>query len=348
MSKTKWKLVTSYPVTEYKCGAKAGDKICLRNELPIRNHKGKITHMYPAGTIWTVLSGTKEKPPIIWLREPDGSRHTWSDDQNFLDRFEILRSANECIAVVLLAAGRGKRMAGAVADKILAPLACRPVFAHSVAAFSASGVADLYVIVHRDRRQMLALAAHAPTPALFVRGGRERQDSVAAALAALPPDITHVFIHDCARPLVRPAQLRALLALARRTHAAVLAHRVTDTIKQQLPAAAARSAGDGAPSPRSAARLCTIPRENLWAMETPQVFTRALITRAYARVAAKRLRVTDDAQAVEQLRHPIALLANPYPNPKLTTPADLAWCEFLLRAAPQLSLTQNSKPRTPN
>src|SRR5471030_2977743 len=90
-------------------------------------------------------------------------------------------------AAILLAAGRGTRMGGAVADKILAPLAGRPVFAHSAAAFVASGVADLFVIVHRDRRQMLTLAAHAPTPAQFVRGGRQRQDSVAAALAALPP-----------------------------------------------------------------------------------------------------------------------------------------------------------------
>ena len=224
------------------------------------------------------------------------------------------RPQSSRVAVILLAAGRGTRMAGTVADKILAPLAGRPVFAYSAATFAASGVADLYVIVHRDRRQMLALGAHAPTPALFVRGGRERQDSVVAALAALPADITHVFIHDCARPLVRPAQLRALLKLTRRTHAAVLAHRVTDTIKEKLPAVPLR----------------TVPRENLWAMETPQVFARDLIIRAYAHVAAKKARVTDDAQAVEHLGRSVALLANPHPNPKLTTPADFAWCEFLL------------------
>jgi 2-C-methyl-D-erythritol 4-phosphate cytidylyltransferase len=234
-------------------------------------------------------------------------------------------------AAILLAAGRGKRMRGAVADKVLAPLAGRPVFAHSVAAFAASGVADLYVIVHRDRRQMLALAAHAPTPAVFVCGGRERQDSVAAALAALPPGITHVFIHDCARPLVRPEQLRSLLQLARRHHAAVLAHRVTDTIKQAAPSAASR-AGASAKAGLLPSSLKTIPRETLWAMETPQVFARDLITRAYGRVAAKKLRVTDDTAAVELLRHPVALLANPHPNPKLTAPADFAWCEFLLTA----------------
>jgi len=66
-------------------------------------------------------------------------------------------------------------------------------------------------------------------------------------------------------------------------------------------------------------------------METPQVFARDLIVRAYKKVRTRRLRITDDAEAVEHLHHPVTLLENPYPNPKLTTPSDLAWCEFLLR-----------------
>ena len=139
---------------------------------------------------------------------------------------------------------------------------------------------------------------------------------MASALAALPPDIAHVFIHDCARPLIRPEQLVALLKIVRREEAVVLAHRATDTIKQH----------------RDDARLRTLERSRLWAMETPQVFSRELIVRAYARVAEKKLRITDDAQAVEQLGHPVALLENAHPNPKLTTPTDLAYIEFLLRS----------------
>jgi 2-C-methyl-D-erythritol 4-phosphate cytidylyltransferase len=67
-------------------------------------------------------------------------------------------------------------------------------------------------------------------------------------------------------------------------------------------------------------------------METPQVFSRELIARAYARVTTRNRHVTDDAQAVEQLGHPIALLENAFPNPKLTTPADFEYLEFLLAA----------------
>ena len=217
-------------------------------------------------------------------------------------------------AAILLAAGSGSRMQGAVDDKVLAQLAGLPVFAHSAAAFMQSAIADLYVVVYRDQRQMMHLSAHAPTPSVLVHGGRERQDSVMNALGALPADIEHVFIHDCARPLIRPEQLVALHKIVRREHAVVLAHRVTDTIKEH----------------RLDARLRTLERSRLWAMETPQVFARELIVRAYARVKQRGRHITDDAQAVEQLGHPIALLENTQPNPKLTTPGDLAYLEFLL------------------
>jgi 2-C-methyl-D-erythritol 4-phosphate cytidylyltransferase len=217
-------------------------------------------------------------------------------------------------AVILLAAGSGSRMKGAVTDKVLAPLAGRPVFAYSAAAFLRSSIADLYVVVYRDQRQMMDLSAYAPTPSVLVRGGRERADSVRNGLDALPADIEYVFIHDCARPLIQPEQLVALHKIVRRENAVVLAHPVIDTIKEH----------------RDNARLRTLDRSRLWAMETPQVFARELIVRAYDKARRRPVRLTDDAQAVELLGHPIALLANPQPNPKLTTPADLPYLEFLL------------------
>ena len=218
------------------------------------------------------------------------------------------------IAVILLAAGAGTRMQGTVPDKILALLGGRPVFAHSVAAFQRSGVADYYAIVHRDATQLHELMCYAPTPAIFVQGGHDRQDSVTNALEALPPGIDYVFIHDCARPFVQAEQLLALLKIVRRENAVVLAHRVTDTIKEH----------------RDEGHLHTLDRKKLWAMETPQVFAYDLIARAYAKVHDKEVVVTDDAGAVELLGETVALLENTQPNPKLTTPADLPYFEFLL------------------
>jgi hypothetical protein len=92
MSKLTYKLVTDYPVTEYHCGARAGDRVRLRRDLIVRDHKDKPTgEVHHTGEIWTVLRGTAETPPVVWLRQPDGKSHTWSDDDDFLATFEILR-----------------------------------------------------------------------------------------------------------------------------------------------------------------------------------------------------------------------------------------------------------------
>jgi 2-C-methyl-D-erythritol 4-phosphate cytidylyltransferase len=68
-------------------------------------------------------------------------------------------------------------------------------------------------------------------------------------------------------------------------------------------------------------------------METPQVFSRELIIRAYTRVQRAGVRITDDVQAIERIKASVTLLDNPLPNLKLTTPADLAYAEFLLSHA---------------
>jgi len=231
-------------------------------------------------------------------------------------------------AAIMLCAGRAARMRGAVADKVLAPLAGRPVLAHSVRAFQEAEVADYFIFVVRDAAQMAAVTsvlAKTGVPfgkVLFAAGGAERQDSVYSGLLRTPPEIENVFIHDCARPLIAPESLRSLAAAVHRDRAAVLAHRVTDTIKQTPPRAGAKM---------RRLKLRDLQRDTLWAMETPQAFARELITQAYAKVRAKKLRVTDDVAAAALLGHAVTLVENNSPNPKLTHPEDFAWAELLLK-----------------
>ena len=87
-SKPKWKLVTKYPITVYHCGIRAGEKVKLRRELVVRDHRGKQMGVHHAGEIWTVLSGSVEPPVAVWLMQTDGERHTWSDDDDFWTWFE--------------------------------------------------------------------------------------------------------------------------------------------------------------------------------------------------------------------------------------------------------------------
>lgn len=230
-------------------------------------------------------------------------------------------------AAIMLCAGRATRMRGVVADKVLAPLAGKPVLEYSLRAFLASGVVSSYVFVVRDAEQqatIMAVAAKAGVPnehLFFTPGGAERQDSVLNGLRAAPLKTKAVFIHDCARPLVTPEALRALAAAVKKDRAAVLAHRVTDTIKQVSPQAGKKL---------RRLKLKDLNRETLWAMETPQAFSLKLILAAYEKIRAKRACITDDVAAAALAGHACTLVENPSPNPKLTHPEDFAWAELLL------------------
>lgn len=86
--KPEWKLVTDYSIAKYRCGICAGESVRLIQDLIIRDHRHKPTgEIHPAGEVWTVLCGVKNEPDVIWLRESDGSSHTW-DDNDFWNWFE--------------------------------------------------------------------------------------------------------------------------------------------------------------------------------------------------------------------------------------------------------------------
>src|SRR5690606_2201530 len=231
-------------------------------------------------------------------------------------------------AAILLAAGRGSRLQGTLSDKILAPLHGRPVIGYSAAAFRQRAAVDFLAVTCRDESQKSALAKaiHAEgwpqKSVIWVRGGNERQDSVLHALRSLPAETELVFIHDAARPMLTPESLIALSRAARETGAATLARPVSDTIKEAAPST----------SSTTGAILRTIDRSRLWAMQTPQVFKYQLILSAYEQAQATGRLITAATAALEPCNHPVSLLETPYPNPKLTTPADLDYLEFLLKS----------------
>lgn len=237
-------------------------------------------------------------------------------------------------AAIFLCAGSGTRMQNQVEDKVLALLGGKPAILHSLDAFRASGVIRHIVIAYRDDAQRAVLErtlADADTSDLeffWSRGGKERQDSVFNALTEISLLVEYAFIHDCARPAIHHQAIKALHQAVVADKAAVLAHRVSDTIKK-------------ATASRHNLRkrmLRDVPRTNLWAMETPQAFERELITEAYRRLRFEGISVTDDTAAISHRGLPVTLVENPFPNPKLTVPADLPYLEFLI------SQRQDSQP----
>lgn len=215
---------------------------------------------------------------------------------------------------VIVAAGSSRR---AGFDKLSALLAGKPVLRHSVEAFAAAGTETIVVVCPESRWTETGLATLSETlPLRRADGGPERQDSVAAGLAALPPGTDYVAVHDGARPLITPAGIQRCLAAARETGAATCAHPVVDTLK--------RADAEGRSLPEK------VSREHLWGMETPQIFRLSLLREAYEAVRTRGLCVTDEVSAVEALGHPTQLVPGDI-NLKITLPGDLELAELIVR-----------------
>ncbi len=228
-------------------------------------------------------------------------------------------------AVIILAGGSGQRMMGMGNDKVLLPLLGQPAWLYGWQAFETAAIADSYWVAYRDEQQRDALQASlselsVTKPIHWEAGGAARMDSVYAALAVIPDDFRYVFIHDAARPLITPKALQLLQASVLKNGAAVLARRPKDTLKR-VPV----NAATGEPL-----RLEDLDRCRLWAVETPQAFDRRTIIEAYRAVRAKGLSITDDTAALEVIQKAVAIVENPDPNPKLTTPDDIPLLTALL------------------
>ena len=216
------------------------------------------------------------------------------------------------VGAIIAAAGESQRMGGV--DKVFALLGGKPVLSRVIDAFQGcSSINQIVVVItteNLERCRQLITEEGWSKPIEVCAGGRRRQDSVAAGLNRLS-QCQWVVVHDGARPLLTADLIERGLGAARETGVAIAAVPVTDTIKV---------AGDD--------RIVqqTLPRRNLWAVQTPQVFRFDIITEAYRQVDDE---VTDDASLVEQLGYKVKLYMGSYDNIKVTTPDDLALAEVL-------------------
>ncbi len=211
---------------------------------------------------------------------------------------------------IIVAAGGSTRMG---TDKLLLPLGGQPLLQWTLQAFvDCADVVEIILICPAERAAALTLPPHCRR----IDGGAQRQDSVWAGLQAATQPL--VAVHDGARPLIHPSTISQVIAMAAETGAAALAKPVTETLK--------RTTLGNAVLPDSPA----IDREQLWSMETPQVFRTTLLRAAYQQVLTAQRIVTDEVSAVQLSGHPVQLVLSPSPNLKITYPSDLPLAEWLL------------------
>jgi 2-C-methyl-D-erythritol 4-phosphate cytidylyltransferase len=220
------------------------------------------------------------------------------------------------LTAVIVAGGSSQRMGF---DKLLALLGDKPVLAHTIEAFERTDSVREIILVGRAERvgefEELVRQNNFKKVRDVVSGGERRQDSVRAGLEKVGTDGRFIAVHDAARPLVTPEQIEYVFALARKHGAAALAAPITETLKR---------------ADENHFVTGGVPRENLYSMQTPQIFERALLERAYAEVAGKSLFITDEVSAVEHLGAKVLLVPNDEWNVKITYPRDLLLAQATL------------------
>ena len=224
----------------------------------------------------------------------------------------MTKGKKEKVGAVIVAAGKSERMGNV--DKMFALLGGQPLLLRATQPFQQCPQIDQVVVVVSGEREThcrhLVAGPEWSKVSDVCLGGRRRQDSVAEGLKHLT-DCAWVVIHDGARPLVTVGLIERGLKAARETGAAIAAVPVTDTIKVS---------DDGGTV------VETPPRQYLWAVQTPQIFTLEIISEAYQNADED---VTDSSSLVERLGHKVKLYMGAHNNIKITTPADLALAEIL-------------------
>lgn len=224
--------------------------------------------------------------------------------------------SSEQLSAVVVAAGRSQRMGF---DKLLTPLAGRPLLLHTLERLLSTRLPSELVLVVRPGAEAEMDALVEPLrqlgPIRIVAGGVQRQDSVQAGLEAVSDRSDFVLVHDAARPFVTRELIDTVLAAARLSDAAVCGTPCSDTLKEV--------GEDGLV-------LKTVDRAKLWAVQTPQIFRAKLLRAAYAAAIRSGESFTDDTAVVERIGHPVRTVLYHGVNLKITTPSDWKLAEIFL------------------
>lgn len=222
------------------------------------------------------------------------------------------------IAVIIAAAGSGKRMGSGINKQYL-HIGDMTVLARTVKAFEDNQYIDDILVVLRESeldyfRQEILDKHHFLKVKKLIVGGRERQDSVSNALKQLGQDMDYVLIHDGARPLIKQETINALIEAVDLYGAAVVGVPVKDTIKIV----------------EGNCLIGTPDRSTLFSIQTPQGFKKDMILNAFDKAHEENFYATDEASLLERIGQKVYIVKGDYSNIKITTFEDMAMAEAIL------------------
>ena len=219
-------------------------------------------------------------------------------------------------SAIITAAGSGQRMGGV--SKSLVSLLGIECISYSLRAFDQSSMIREIIVTTRaedeDKISQVCKNLNLTTPIKVVMGGSTRQESVALGFAAISANSDFVAIHDGARPLIKTKEINQLLELAKRYGSSCASKKMVDTVKRGINGMIAE----------------TVPRDDLYTVQTPQVFRADIYRVALAIAQRDQFQGTDDCSLVEHAGFPIRLCECEGENRKMTTPDDVSVIERLL------------------
>ena len=222
------------------------------------------------------------------------------------------------VSAVVVAAGSSTRMKSNISKQLI-QIGGKTVLQHTVSAFALSGVVDEVIIVcpekDIDNFKMLFENNNADIPIKFTVGGNTRQKSVGNGVLLVNENCDVIAVHDGARPLVRPEDIKRVVEDALTFGAATLAVPVKDTIKLV----------------ENFTVESTPTRDKLFIIQTPQVFDKNTYVKAYQKAIANGNDFTDDCQLIESMGGKVHITVGDYTNIKITTAEDIAIAETFLK-----------------
>jgi 2-C-methyl-D-erythritol 4-phosphate cytidylyltransferase len=213
-------------------------------------------------------------------------------------------------------------MGGAIPKQFIR-LAGKPLLAHTLSALAnLSFISIIFLIVAEehipDAGEVVSAWSGQRTSSVpeisIIRGGAERRDSVYNGLKKLPAECDWVMIHDAVRPFASPGLIKTVWEGALTAGACIAAIPATDTVKHA----------------RDGIVLETLSRDEIWLVQTPQVFRKQIVVAAYEKAVAGGWTGTDDASFVERMGVSVSIVPGERTNVKVTTPEDLQWAEWFL------------------
>jgi len=217
------------------------------------------------------------------------------------------------VGVVLPAGGKGLRTGTAVPKQFLPIGQGRPMLAYAVEAFHCLAfVESIALVLPPERMAEFSGWARTLPKVKLVEGGSERWESVRNGFLSLEPSLPYVLVHDAARPFVSEAVIRRCLAAAAPDACVIAALPAADTIKET----------------EGALVTGTLDRGRLILVQTPQVFPRAALEKAYA-MDWRGAVPTDEAMMAERAGCVVRWVRGSDVNRKVTTAADLEWAEWI-------------------